>query len=613
MFHRDGAPADLRLFRALTEALSYCGSDASGVWSEGPVCLGNARSATTWGSREEKQPLALGNRLWLTADARLDDRAQLIRHLSASGDEDGPSATDCELIARSYELWGAKCVEYLRGDFAFAIWDARAEKLFCARDHFGVKPFYYAQLDNLFLFSNALDCVRKYPEVSGELNDSAIADFLLFGLNYDEATTSFRDVQRLPPAHCLMVSREGLQMQRYWSPPANGRLRYRREAEYVEHFQTLLQAAVKDRLRTDRVGILLSGGLDSTSLAATAKELGAQSGGSPDIRTYTAVYESLIPDGEAGLASSAARFLGVPNRRIPMDRVPPFAWPDDPTHRLPEPPDNPFFGAMFEQFHAVAEDCQVLLSGEGNDNLMYFQMWPYVQDLIGSKQWTRLAKEGLQYLSVRPFPWRGIRARLPGWLGKVSAADSFPSWIAPDFAHRLNLQDRWRENGELLVQAAPHPVRPKAHASLALPHWARMFENENASVTRYPVDVRYPFLDLRLVEYLLALPPFPWFFQKALLRKAVAGKLPEDIRIRLKTPFYGDPLLAHFQRSDIGWVQQTPRHAELDRYINRGALPELHGKMSSEHVTLATRPHCLNFWLQSVRSLARRKLRVETC
>jgi asparagine synthase (glutamine-hydrolysing) len=603
MFHRDGAPVDLPLLRTLTEFMSYRGPDAAVVWQDGAVGLGHALLQTTWESRNDKQTASLEGRLWLTADARLDERAELVAQLCGFGREID-SVPDSELILRSYDQWGENCVDHLRGDFAFAIWDSRAEKLFCARDHFGIKPFYYAQLNNFFLFSNTLNCVRAHPDVSDALNDSAIADFLLFGLNYDEATTSFRGIQRLPPAHCVTVSREGLAIRRYWTPPTNGRIRYRRDEEYIEHFRTLLQAAVRDRLRTDRVGILLSGGLDSTSLAATAKDLSVKNRGIPDLRTYTAVYESLIPDREIDYAADVAKFLGVPNRRVAMDHLRPFLWPDDPICRLPAPPDNPFFGALFHQFAIVAEDCRVLFSGEGNDNLMYFQMWPYVQELKRSKEWTRLLSEGLRYLWVRPFPWRGIRSRLAASLGKGSTVDSFPPWIAPDFAQRLNLAERWRGWSEPHMPLVPHRIRPKAHASLGLPHWTSMFENENAAVTRRPVDVRYPFLDLRLVNYLLALPPYPWFFQKSLLRNSMAGKLPESVRIRPKTPFQGAPLLAHFRRDDISWVNRTPPHEELHRYINRGALPKLHGSMLREQMILGTRPHCLNFWLQSIRSPA---------
>jgi len=224
------------------------------------IGLGHAMLRTTRESLGERQPSNLEGRFWITADARLDNRAELTAELQRSGRAVRPNAPDSELILHAYAMWGTPCVEHLRGDFFFRCLDTRNNQLFCARDHFGIKPFYYTQRQGLFVFSNTLNCMRMHPDVSGELNDAAIGDFLLFGLNYDTATTSFRDIQRLPPAHSLSISAEGINIKRYWAPPTDGRIRYSKPEEYVENFQSLLQAAVEDRLRTDRVGILLSGG-----------------------------------------------------------------------------------------------------------------------------------------------------------------------------------------------------------------------------------------------------------------------------------------------------------------------------------------------------------------
>ena len=204
----------------------------------------------------------------------------------------------------------------MRGDFSFAIWDAAKKELFCARDHFGIKPFYFAQLGDLFIFSNTLNCIRMHPLVSGELNDAAIGDFLLFGLNYDNATTTFRDIQRLPPAHSLTFSPNGVKIRHYWTPPTDGRIRYSKPEEYVENFQSLLQAAVGDRLRTDRVGILLSGGLDSSSVAAVTKEVSGKCGQKTEIRGYTSVFDSLIPDEEGGFDLTVANFTAAMNEPV---------------------------------------------------------------------------------------------------------------------------------------------------------------------------------------------------------------------------------------------------------------------------------------------------------
>ena len=227
----------------------------------------------------------------------------------------------------AYAVWGEACVQELRGDFAFAIWDASKRALFCARDHFGIKPFYYADLGDIFVFGNTLDCVRLNTLVSDELNDAAVGDFLLFGLNYDQGTTTFRDVRRLPSAHTLSVSAQALRAERYWFPPVDGRIRYRRPDEYVEHFRTLLNASCRRGSAFPHeaaLAFVLSGGLDSSSIAATARDLSSGNRGeSTELRAYTITYESLLPDRDGENARYVAGFLGIPIRcLVAMDGLP---------------------------------------------------------------------------------------------------------------------------------------------------------------------------------------------------------------------------------------------------------------------------------------------------
>src|SRR5260370_20693555 len=245
------------LLQSLVDFLSYRGLASSACWMDGPVGLGHTMPRTTRESLGERQPASLDGRFWIAADARLDDRVAFIAELQRSGRRVRPDAPDSELLLHAYATWGTPCVEHLRGDFSFAIWDARNKQLFCGRDHFGIKPFYYVQQGDLFLFSNPLNCLRMHSGVSAELNDAAISEFLIIGLNCDKATTSFRDIQRLPPAHSLSISPEGLKVRRYWTPPTDGRIRYSKPEEDVEQFQSLFQAAVAHRLRHDRLRSLL--------------------------------------------------------------------------------------------------------------------------------------------------------------------------------------------------------------------------------------------------------------------------------------------------------------------------------------------------------------------
>ncbi len=570
---------------------------------DGAIGMGHSLLRTTQESNGERQPTSLEGRYWIVADARLDCRAELIAELQRSKREIRTTLPDCELILHAYATWGTPCVDHLRGDFSFAIWDAGHKQLFCARDHFGIKPFYYAQLGELLLFSNTLNCIRMHPRVSNELNDAAIGDFLLFGLNYDNATTSFRDIQRLPPAHTLTALPRGLQIKRYWTPPTDGRIRYAKPQEYVENFQSILEAAVSDRLPPDRAGILLSGGLDSSSIAAVAKEVYGKNSKAAELRGYTYIYRSLIPDEEEEYAREVATFLRLPIKFIALDKAQLFERWDDLEVNGPEPVEDPFFAGISDAHRDISADGRVLLSGEGGDDLMDFQMWPYVRDLRLRGEWRQLLTDVANYLWVRPFPWRGLRVRTLRLLGKDPDQPLYPQWLAPEFSRRANLEARWKEEGQQPKSWPMHPIHPGAYASLASPLWTHLFEHEDPGATRCLVETRHPFLDLRMVNFLLGIPTFPWFFRKTLLREAMTGRLPERVRTRPKTPLQGDPVLAQIQRTGSEKLKKMPLSQDLDRYVDRSALEAPHAKMRREEASVNLRPYCLNIWLQSAQRI----------
>ncbi len=619
IFERNRKPLDRGLLEALTGFLAFRGPDARNSWVAGSVGFGHTLLRTTRESLNEHQPANLDGNLWITADARIDCRAELIEELRRAGRTASASDNDAELILKSYAAWSSACVEHLRGDFAFAIWDAARKTLFCARDHLGVKPFYYAALDSLFVFSNTLDCVRLHPEVSEALNDDAVADFLFFGLNYDVRTTTFRDVQRLPPAHTLTVTSDTLHLERYWAAPTDGHVRYKDAREYSDHLNTLLNLAVSDRLRTDRVGILMSGGIDSAAVASHAREVSSRPGSPCSLSAYTMVYESLFADPEGGYATELAQSLEIPIRLIPLDDLQPFQnWPieesasgDDP-QIWPEPTDDPMFTALFTQFRAIAADCRVALSGDGSDDLMHFEMLPQVRHLARIGNWFDLATQLPRYFRMRGSVVPGIRRRVLRALGNDPLAPVFPKWLAPEFIDRLHLTERISDrvsDRQSTASDVQHPLLPKAHRSLSFPQWSNLFELQDPGVTRCPVEMRHPFLDLRVVNFLLALPAFPLFMEKKLLRDALANRVPESIRTRKKSPLAGDPLYRHLLQSGTKWIHNVKWAKEMRQYVDTSTLEPLvaaeiqniASQTDSSLANSALRPICFNFWLQCVR------------
>ena len=584
-----GPPAAADLLRRMTDGLAFRGPDAKAIRANGCVGFGHTTLAT--GDRSRPAGIATLEGRVLVADARLDGRAELAARLRSRGHQVDEDDTN-QLILHAYVEWGEDCVNYLAGDFSFAIWDDVRRRLFCARDRFGVRPFYYADTADGFVFSNTLDCVRLHPPVKDTLNESAIGDFLLFGYNLDDTTTTFAEVKRLPPAHVLTYASD-VRVRRYWAIPTDGCVRYSRSGDYVEHFRALFDAAVSDRLPATRAGISMSGGLDSTAVAATAQRLARSHGGQPELRAHTIAYDSLIPDQERTFAGLAAAALDLESSVFAADGHPPFeGWDDLST---PEPTDDPFFCMRTRQLQLAADSAPVLLCGEGGDELLWGS---YVVDVLGRMPLTELARDivrGAMAGSRRP--GLGLRRWVKRRFNLYAPRSGFPVWIDPGFSETHGLRARWHAwHDQPLTRE--HPLRPEAYRRLVTAPWAWYFEAFDPGGSGVAIELRYPFLDLRVVEYLLALPPIPWCVDKHLLRVAMRGMLPDVIRNRPKAPLAGNPLMAHLQRSGGEAVDRFEARPELAGFVNREAIPRIAEAASGDEAVSILRPYCLNNWLR---------------
>jgi asparagine synthase (glutamine-hydrolysing) len=590
----DGAPVDRLLLEQMTESLDFRGPDAQNVWIDGRVGFGHTLLQVTDESLHEKQPCSVDGEVWITADARIDDREYLINKLAAHHRKARLDRPDVELILHAYHAWGDRCTEHLLGDFAFAIWDGPQQRLFCARDHFGVKPFFYAPGGNCLVFSNTLNCLRMHPAVSSRLNERMIGDFLLFGWNPNPTASAFAEVQRLPAGHVLTWSVEGVRLNRYWKLPVDGDLRYRREAEYVEHFRDLLRRSVADRLRTNRVAIYLSGGLDSSSVAATAIKL-ARPGGGLDLHAYTVVFDELIPDEERYYTGLVASALSMPVTFLAGDSYRLYERQDQVELHFPEPYHDPLCVAYTsDQCRQITSHARVILTGQGGDPA-FLSSSAYVLNLLRNGHVGRLTVDFWRCLARGRLPRVGFRARLRRWLGKTSDSP-YPSWLNKDFEANIGLRQRWQEVNA--PSPCEHARRPEAYQALAAPFWPDLFESYDSGLTRRPIEVRHPFFDVRLLTYILAIPSLPWCDNKELLRCALTGLVPETIRLRPKTPLRGDPVSGRIYREDCSWLDSFESCPELGRFVDRQQLPKLAGETDSEKFLLNTRPYSLNNWLR---------------
>lgn len=593
-----GEPVERGLIEVLTARLAYRGSDAHGVRVEGCVGMGHALHRTTDEDGHGSQPCSLDGTIWIVANARIDDREALIEALGGTGDLSLEHTQDAELILRTYLRWGADCPSHLLGDFAFAIWDGRARRLFCARDRFGVRQLYYAHRGDLLIVANALYALLGHPAISRRLDEEAIGAFLLFGdhLWHDKGLTAFADVRAVPPAHRLVVEGARVQRRRYWDFPIDvPLLRYRREAEYIEHFREVFSQAIADRLRTDAVAIAMSGGMDSTSMAAMVRHLRVRSRRPVRLTAVSVVYERVHPSAERRFASLAAAHLDMPIDFIEADRFP-LLDPPVATTRPVELYNPAVWIAMYRK---AAEQAQVIFEGEGGDTLLHYSSGPGTLRGLGPMRiLLDLARLTWRYRRP-PGLGAGLMAR---WRRLTGPGDPqthipYPEWLNSAFEARLDLRQRWHECWAW--QPSPRNERhPKIHAGLVLPDWNtdELYLNPGFTLP----EIRDPYLDPRLLDLILALPPLPWLFNKHLLRLAMGDDLPRAILRRPKTGL-GNIHQGLLARPDAGWVDTWRPLPELAAYIDWQRirpLASLGGDALTSYVNL--RPLLLDHWLRAL-------------
>jgi asparagine synthase (glutamine-hydrolysing) len=600
----DQAPVDPVLLREMTQHMAFRGPDAQETWIGSHVGFGHAMLRTTFEMAEEQQPRSLDGRVWITADARIDAREELIHKLEANACHELAHANDAELILHAYRLWDTSCVHHLLGDFAFAIWDTSQQRLFCARDHFGVRQFYYARVGGCLIFSNNLDTIRRHPRVSDKLNDLAIINFLLFRYQPRIDQTSFADIQSLLPAHTLMWEGGTTTISRYWTLPIEDPICYKRPHDYVDHFRQLLDTVVADRMRTDRAGVLMSGGMDSSSMAATIHGIRVQKKSNFALKAFTYVYDQLIPDQERHYAGLVASYLDIPIHFAVLDDKKWFDGWDREGFRFPEPivNDSLWNDDDCVRKAALDDDVRVFYNGWGPDTMLS-EPTRYLRLLRHGRIGDFIRQTGGFIMRYRQRPlaavgrcWQRLWGIVPHRCADVDAL----ALLAPSITEHIKIPKQW---WQFPNQPQKHPWRPHTYSYLTSHYWTLGFQQYDAANWHAPVEFRYPYFDIRLVRYLLRVPVLPlWSSNKGLLREAMRGKLPELVRIRPKAPLAGEP-----GHSYADWVlRNNMPGAQVARYVDANRVTRLLGETGSDQeAAVAQRLIALNHWLE------RHKQRIE--
>lgn len=555
---RDGRAVEAEQLARMVERLAHWGPDAIGRWHEGAVGLGQL---TLWSTPEacaEPGPFRDGaSGIVIAADARIDNRDELIRRLALDVGA-AVAIGDVELIVRAYLKWGTECLERLVGDFAFALWDPQTRRLFCARDPMGIRPFFYFCDDRRFLFGSEIKAIFTDPEVPREhdLRQFAVA---LSGLPTFDDRTSFKHIRSLEPASALCLDASGLRIWKYWRLELDHEIRLAHDDDYVDAFEEILQQAINARLRsTGRVGCLLSGGLDATTCLGMA----LRRGNIP--RERLSAFSWALREGDDWHEPDERPFIEAFLRENPMDHHYVFSDgarlfdlpPEMQAHR-----DGPEWRAdhcqMLPTFAAArARGARVLIHGAGGDETVSYMAPDYVLSRILEGDWAALRAEADARATG------GVRARWRAWKGLVRPLLQ-PARLRTPFAHQWVYRRRCErviDPTELGIPIAPglaaetglvryvkeasqprlkgawhHLLRANQIYVLTQMH---VMSDQMAAwdyAASYGIECRYPYLDRRVIEFAVAMPPRQHRhggMNRRLLRRVAMRHLPAKIAQR---------------------------------------------------------------------------------
>jgi len=549
MVRTDGTSVEPRFLEGIAARMRFRGPDGGQTWSKDGLgaCFAYLETGTRHQSRS--QPVQLGERFTLLGEVRLDAREDLIPELLEKKQLATEEASDVELLLLSWSVWAEGALAKLLGDYSFAIWDASQQALFCARDFCGARPFFYTWREGVFCYSNTLNVLRIAPEVSDALDERYVREFLLTGFCSDPTRTVWRDIRRLPAGHRLILSGGQIHIQRFLTLPIEEPLRFKQSSEYLENYGELLGRAVSDRLPDGKVAFSLSGGLDSASVCATATRISGKSANSEALKAFTISWRPLFDDPEPEFAKLTARHLGLAHEILEENSIQPNECG---AAGAPEPSSEFFLDRDHRFRQTISKHAGVVLSGDGGDDVLMGQSWPYLKYLSGRGEWTEILRSFGGYLGShgRFPPLRGgFRSKLQRWTGIKDATPQLPAWLNEEFAARGRTESEPSFPEHPLIEQ--HPLHPDAYCALHGGYWASVHETEDAGCTGVLLETRAPLLDLRILRFLLRVPPVPWCVNKELCRRAMQGSLPDRVLLRPKAPLMEDPLELCWRRD--GW------------------------------------------------------------
>jgi asparagine synthase (glutamine-hydrolysing) len=549
-----GVPTDgaRELLHSMCERMTHRGPDSEGLMTQPGVALGMRRLAII-DLQTGEQPVWNEDH---TVAVVLNGEIYNYRELRAELEKRGhrfESASDTEVLPHLYEEYGAHMVEHLNGMFAFALWDARRRRLFIARDRFGEKPLYWGVFDNTLLFASEPKVLLAHPSVRPSLNLHALRQYLSF--DYVPAPLSiYEGINKLPAAHTLSLEDGEIKVERYWCLSYKTRTPVPDETEAAAHLKELLGDSVRMRLVSDvPLGVLLSGGVDSSTVAALAVQASSET-----VKTFSISFAESSFD-ESAYARAVAKFLGTDHHeeRLSVDLAANLvgeigSWMDEP---LSDPSLVPtYLLSRFTRKHVT-----VALGGDGGDELfagyqMYFgHKIAHIYDKLPQYMRRAFIEPFVRRLPVKTdnisFDYKARRfvaganydevARHHIWFGSFMPTEQ--EQILTDDVKRATSADIYADARKLLAACdADNTLERMQSLDTQLYLAEDILTKVDRASMAVSLEVRAPFLDPRVAEFAAGLPASYKLHgrtTKYILKKAVEPLLPRFVTRRGKKGF----------------------------------------------------------------------------
>ena len=590
---------DAAVLKRMRDVITHRGPDDEGIFIDGAVGLGHRRLSIV-DVKAGHQPMTNEDEtLHITYNGEIYNHADFRAELEAKGHV-YQTHCDTETILHLYEEHGEHCVDYLRGMFAFAIWDQRRKDLFIARDRLGVKPLYYVHTDDGSLFfGSEIKTLLEAGAIKAEINYPALPDYLANHATSGEETL-FRGVKRLLPGH-VMLWRDGkLEMSRYWDvsfarQPDEGRS----DKDYIAEWSELFNTSVRLRLMADvPLGMFLSGGIDSSAIAAVMSRMVNE-----PIKTFSVAFKEREAN-ELEYARLVARQFKTNHHEVvvsPEDffaALPKLVWHED------EPLAHPSSVALYFVSLLASQHVKVVLTGEGSDELLagYARYRKTILNLALGARYHSLMPSGLRNLvrrQIEGMPGAKLRQKLLRTFLAVAPDiesiyfDNFavfpramqPELLAPEMKERVGAIDPYAGLREVLEQTDATSFLDRLLYADIKTYLHELLMKQDQMSMATSVESRVPFLDHKLVEFTSGLPErlkLRGWTTKYVLRESMKGILPETI---LSRPKMGFPV-------PVGtWFRGAYRHVIddyvlSDRALSRGIFsPDFVRSLVARHQT----------------------------